>query len=232
MTTVNVWIAGSTGTEGDFKNSLLENVGLNDNEITTIEVSIDGSIISRENDSSALRNISVVFQDNGFTESVLENNPNLLDNILMSEYTIKRFDNINIIGHSNGGNILTRWIERYEGYRPFSVIRMVTICTPFNGYVVQGADQPTGFLKEVLNNNSKLNGISKKAFGAYSGYNTYRPYTGNNSETYAGDTVVTLANAKTAENVLGVSLDVINGQTHMGILNSNEVKSYLESFIN
>lgn len=231
MTTVNVWIAGSTGSQGDFSNSLLDGLGLDSSQNTTVYVGNDGKIISKQNQSSTNKNISVIFENNQFAEGTLENNPNILDNALMSEYIAKRFDSINIFGHSNGGNILTRWIERYSKYRPFSVNQIVTICTPFNGYVVQGSDHPTGFLKEVLSSKDSLNGISKKAFGAYYNYATYRPYTGNNSATYAGDTVVTLANAETAENVFNVSLDVINGVTHMSILKSSELQNYLKNFI-
>lgn len=228
--TVNVWLAGSAANADDFQKSPFMQLGIKSSDVTSLYVSSDGKIIKKVNESKDIKNIGVGFLDNRFTEQHLEDNPNLLDNLLMYEYREKRFDSINLIGHSNGGNVITRWVERFSMYRPFKVNNIVTICTPFNGYVKSA--KPTGFLKEVLANKNKLNGINKKAF-----MSVVKKPLDFEGKSYKWDTVVTLDNAYTGEQVFGGSIELINSMpdgsepAHMKVLSSPNIINYLKGII-
>lgn len=229
--TVNVWVEGSTKTAHDLENAPFKQLGITMSDVTTVAVSSDG-LITKTNASSTVKNIGVTFANNAFRESDLEDNPELLDNILMSEYKDKNFDTINMIGHSNGGNAIVHWIERFQKFRPFKVNVLVTTCTPFNGYAKWAT--PNGFLKEILADKGELNGITKYGFVADIG----EKVADINGAMHEWDSVVTLDNAYTGEQVFGQPFKLLQympdgsfGVSHMDSLKTTEVLNVLRTLI-
>lgn len=229
---LNVWVSGSGARMMNFTSNVLD---VQTGNTTKVTAHFDG-MITVSGESSSAKNLFVGIdknQFNAFREGVIEDNPELLDNILMNEYKIKKFDEVNLIGHSNGGNVITRWTERYAKNRPFKVINLVTICTPFNGDTV--SRNATGLLKEVLSDRNQLNGVNKKGFYANTGYEYY-PYYGGS---YYGDTVVTIDNAKTGEQVFGSNFTELKYQNgisgsrvnHNTAMNSIQVIDFLKTIV-
>lgn len=155
---LNIFVGGSTVNDnfivgpsiGNLPNSLASYWGQDPNNFDIIHIEKSGKV-SWKFPHYGRKDIVVVYAPSQYLETDLENVPFCLENAISMIREQLGHDQINIYGHSNGGNIVTRWIETYN---PDYIHNICTVSTPYNGKAVS-VDQ-TGFLKEAIANKDKI----------------------------------------------------------------------------
>ncbi|MCM0582410.1 alpha/beta hydrolase [Weissella diestrammenae] len=99
--------------------------------------------------------VVVAFQDNADGYDNIKKQAQWLDLALKKLQNKYNFGAINAIGHSNGGLILTRYLEKYHHEKQFNVKKLMTIGTPYNGDEENWETQ-TMMLKDLIANNTHL----------------------------------------------------------------------------
>ncbi|WP_412988986.1 alpha/beta hydrolase [Pediococcus siamensis] len=72
--------------------------------------------------------------------------------ILSAKY---QFNHFAAIGHSNGGLILTRYLEKYFNQQKMRITTLMTIASPFN-FSETNLDKRTQMLSDMIKDNSKI----------------------------------------------------------------------------
>lgn len=150
--TINLFVSGSTGFVDNPNNSADDSfrkefsywgIGSRDNA-SRYEVMKNGTIGSQHNENS--KNIIIGFRNCIYTESELENLAFGLKNAIDLIRSQNGYPNINLFGHSNGGNAIARYLYTY---RPTFVDNVLTCATPYNGKAL--TVKPSAFVQEVSN---------------------------------------------------------------------------------
>lgn len=128
-------------------------------------------------------------------------------------------DNVNILGHSNGGNAVVRWLETYS---PDYINEIVTAATPYNGKAV--TVKQTGFVKEVIADKNKIKYNSAHVFVARNDNSTAFP------STIANDSVISEDSGLCGSLVFPNSVTVCNNQNHGTVLWAPEVNSVVKNW--
>ncbi|WP_260266979.1 alpha/beta hydrolase [Pediococcus parvulus] len=72
--------------------------------------------------------------------------------ILSAKY---RFNHFSAIGHSNGGLVLTRYLEKYFNQQKMRINTLMTIASPYN-FSETNIDKRTQILTDLIKDNSKI----------------------------------------------------------------------------
>ncbi|WP_317763340.1 alpha/beta hydrolase [Pediococcus parvulus] len=72
--------------------------------------------------------------------------------ILSAKY---RFNHFSAIGHSNGGLVLTRYLEKYFNQQKMRINTLMTIASPYN-FSETNIDKRTQMLTDLIKDNSKI----------------------------------------------------------------------------
>ncbi|WP_048705225.1 alpha/beta fold hydrolase [Companilactobacillus ginsenosidimutans] len=207
---LNVFVGGS-GVNDDFITGYLKGLdmplanywGANTNDFKTIHINKYG-VPSFTDFKSGCKNAKIVFAENKYLETDIEDMAFALENAIQLFMDYAGRDQINIYGHSNGGNIITRWLETYK---PNYVHNILTVATPYNGKSVSVT--PTGFLKEAIANKDKI---------SYSGQVDMIVARLDNQQSYPSnipsDGVVAYDSAQCGTLIYGNRMSVVDGYNH------------------
>ncbi|WP_129045612.1 alpha/beta hydrolase [Companilactobacillus metriopterae] len=220
---LNIFVGGSGSDRNfivnDYSNgpSVAQHWGVNPSMFNIIEVEKNGTASFYKRVPGS-KYATVVFKTNNYLVGELENLPYYLQNaVTLFRNAEGATDKLNIMGHSNGGNAVVRWLETYS---PSYVNNIITIATPYNGKAV--TVQQTGFVKEVIADKAKI-----KYSGTVNTFVAKDPTNDAFPTNIASDGVIAEDSALCASLVFPQSVTECNNQNHGTVLWSPEVKNVI-----
>jgi len=210
---LNIFVGGSGATTSFIVDgSELSHWGVSVNNFNVITVTKTGEAKFVKRVYGA-KSATVTFQTYHYNCEELENLGYYLENaVQLFRNAEGPTDSINILGHSNGGNAIVRWLETYT---PNYINEIVTAATPYNGKAV--TVKQTGFVKEVMADKDRIKYNSVHVFVARDDrYNTF-------PSTIANDGTIAEDSALCGSLVFPGSVTVCNNQNHGTIMWSPEV---------
>ncbi|TGD20926.1 alpha/beta hydrolase [Companilactobacillus suantsaicola] len=214
---LNIFVGGSGATKdfivNDANGSVASHWGVDPSifNIITVTKTGEAKFVKRVSGS---KNATVTFQTYHYNVGEVENTGFYLENaVQLFRNAEGPNDMVNILGHSNGGNAVVRWLETYS---PNYINSIVTAATPYNGKSM--TVKQTGFVKEVMANKDKIKYNSVNVFVARDDDIHTFP------SKYANDGVISEDSALCGSLVFPDSITVVaNNQNHGTIMWSPEV---------
>lgn len=213
---LNIFVGGSGATKDFIVNDTVASrwgIASSSFNIITVSKTGEAKFIRRVTGS---KNTTVTFQTYHYNVGEIENTGFYLENaVQLFRNAEGPNDTINILGHSNGGNAVVRWMEAYS---PNYVNEVVTAATPYNGKSM--TVKQTGFVKEVMAGKSKLHYTKAHVFVARDDDIHMFP------SSIANDGVISEDTALCGSLVFANSLTIVkNNQNHGTILWSPELEN-------
>lgn len=145
--TPTIFVPGTNGTVNRF-DSLIEQLKTeNQDNVLKITVNKDGSITTKGSlaidDSQPI--IVVGFEDS--SDETLNVQGKWFQQALAEIQKYYLFDTYNYVGHSNGGLVITSYLEEFKKETDPTLAKLITIGTPFNGTSTTDNESVTTFTK-------------------------------------------------------------------------------------
>jgi triacylglycerol esterase/lipase EstA (alpha/beta hydrolase family) len=227
--TVNFFVSGSGGNFKDPSSSVpgaqdsfrapFTSWGLNRDEATCIEISKNGTAKYVQYGNS---NVVVTFRSCFYVESELDGLGYALKNAIDLYRRDHGNPNINILGHSNGGNAIARYVQ---AFRPSFIMNVITCATPYNGVAL--TVKPTGFVKEV--ENIDLSWSPQGNINMFVGEDNSGA---NFSPAVANDGTISTDSGLCGQDVYNRAVQIVQAADHGTILTSQPVMNVLNSWFN
>lgn len=223
--TVNIFVSGSGGNWydnpqwGNFFNGA-HGIPLDTKTLNVVESRQDGRAKMMVR-GSLKKNYIVTFRNCFYVQQELENIGYQLANAITFIQSDSGQREVNLFGHSNGGNAIVRYLQ---AFRHDFVHDVVTCATPYNGEA--WSVNKTGFLKEVENVPLHISGTISMFVGSM-GNND-----GNSAYPKWLDTDGTISTDSGSCGVYpyGKQVTVISQRDHGTILNAPQVQNAVQSW--
>lgn len=145
--TPTIFVPGTNGTVNRFDSLISQLKTENQGNVLKITVNKDGSITKKgsltADDSQPI--IVVGFEDS--SDETLDIQGKWFQQALAEIQKYYHFDSYNYVGHSNGGLVITSYLEEFQEATDPSLAKLVTIGTPFNDTSTTYNDEVTSFTK-------------------------------------------------------------------------------------
>ena len=145
--TPTIFVPGTNGTVNRFDSLISQLKTENQGNVLKITVNKDGSITKKgsltADDSQPI--IVVGFEDS--SDETLDIQGKWFQQALAEIQKHYHFDSYNYVGHSNGGLVITSYLEEFQEATDPSLAKLVTIGTPFNDTTTTYNDEVTSFTK-------------------------------------------------------------------------------------
>ncbi|MCI1986863.1 MAG: alpha/beta hydrolase [Lactobacillus sp.] len=222
-----ILVPGSSATQERF-NSLITtlNQQTTGHSLLKITVNTDGSltksgkIAARDNEPY----IVIAFANNHDGYNNIKKQARWFDRALTSLTATYHFNRFRAIGHSNGGLVLTLFLEKYYAKADVTVDRLMTIGTPYNLEESKSANR-TQMLNDMIKARKKL----PKALTVYSLAGT---------ETYDGDGTVPLNSVETGKYIYQNQVKhytqiTVTGDnaSHSDLPQNREIINYIQQYM-
>lgn len=149
-----IFVPGAYDTDESWQKSIAQIDPNNVHPVVRFSANSNGKILRqdiRSGNSDERPFVVVTFPQNAYKEDVIAKDADALRDTLTT-YNLKNpFKNADIVGHSNGGSIITTYLEKNaskSGF-PFHFDHFLSIGTPYNFQAANGAEN-TSFLNKLI----------------------------------------------------------------------------------
>lgn len=163
--TPTILVPGTNATNNRFNGFInkLSSLGVDTVDVLKVYVQKNGAITFSGDLSakSAHPLIVVGFEDN--SEDAVDIEAKWLKQAIQKVQETYKFEAYNYIGHSNGGLVLTSFLENYNDDTLPTLLKAATIATPYNDVSFSDNDKTTEFTEVKNETNLLKNSISKQS---------------------------------------------------------------------